>query len=147
MEKFRFEKPFIRKPAEPRKPAKTKEKTGKTSLEEGISFTKEALTKDPEKKEQPDIIQKSEHVGFFRSLVKKGEEVKKDQKIGFITVGDIEEKVKAISSGIIKDILPNEKAGYEIIEKRGKQNSKKQTISTSVEYGQELFTITPTAEK
>lgn len=107
-----------------------------------LSEFSEALK--PDKPELPKelITQRSKYGGYFCSLVKIDDPVSKGQKIGFIKIAGLkkEEEIKAEVDGVIKEVLPNLKAGFSVTEKVAQYEEEERAL-TSVEYGQELFTI------
>lgn len=107
-----------------------------------LSEFSEALK--PDKPEAPKelITLRSEYAGYFCSLVKIDEPVSEGQKIGFIRIAGLEkeEEIKAEADGIVKEILPDQKTGFRVTE-RVEQYKGEERALTSVEYGQELFTI------
>lgn len=135
-------KPIFDKPMEKNPPGLDAE------IRENFIYLKGALTRDPEIKEPEPKIQRAKHVGIFTSLVKIGDEVKEGHKIGSIDTKGIIEEVEAEIDGTIADVLPDQGAGYVVRWKKKESPGKDggQIIST-VEYGQPLFAITPTAKK
>lgn len=137
-----FKKHNIREPLKPREPSapKIKGKTGKTSIKEDIEFVAGSLRKNPEIKQEP-VIQRAEYDGLFHFIketqkegekgreevvVKNGDIVKKDQKVGYLKCKGVQKEIFTSANGIISGLPEN---------------------WTSVKGREELFTITPTSEK
>lgn len=66
--------------------------------------TPQPLTQIPTSKEQIEII-KSPEVGFFHSLAKVGDEIKKGQKIGEVFCLKVPVEILSPVNGIVKEIL------------------------------------------